>query len=139
MYQNKELVPVPSPFFNTEKGATLEAVDEYTVKFTFPESNSLFAEVLASFFEKDFLRGQKHTHYLSDAPVSFLTDYDLADDFPWYMQARDDKDLAAHSPLENFSLMGYTQSVYEKPAKGLKLMNKAVGDSVFRDRIHKYY
>ncbi|MBP6795336.1 MAG: M1 family metallopeptidase [Saprospiraceae bacterium] len=96
-------------------------------------------EGLASFFEKDFFRGQNNTHFLSDAPVSFLTDYDLADDFPWYMQARDDKDLAAHSPLENFSLMGYTQSVYEKPAKGLKLMNKAVGDSVFRDRIHKYY
>ena len=96
-------------------------------------------EGLASFFEKDFFRGQPNTHFLSDAPVSFLTDYDLTDDFPWYMQARDDNDIAALSPLENFSLMGYIQSVYEKPAKGLKLMNKAVGDSVFRDRIHRYY
>jgi peptide/nickel transport system substrate-binding protein len=48
MYLNDELVPVPSPFFNVDAGATLEMVDDYTVKFTFPEPNSLFAEVLAS-------------------------------------------------------------------------------------------
>ena len=48
MYQNKELVPVPSSFFNVEKGAKLEKVDNFTVKFSFPDANSIFAEVLAS-------------------------------------------------------------------------------------------
>lgn len=48
MYMNEELVPVPSPFFNVDAGATLEVVDDYTVKFSFPEPNSIFAEVLAS-------------------------------------------------------------------------------------------
>ena len=48
MYQNKELVPVSSPFFNVDKGATLTLVDEFTVEFSFSQSNSLFAEVLAS-------------------------------------------------------------------------------------------
>jgi peptide/nickel transport system substrate-binding protein len=48
MYMNEELVPVRSPFFNVDAGATLEVVDDYTVKFSFPEANSIFAEVLAS-------------------------------------------------------------------------------------------
>lgn len=48
MYQNKELVPVQSSFFNTDMGAKLEMVDDYTIKFTFPYANSIFLEVLAS-------------------------------------------------------------------------------------------
>ena len=86
MYQNKELVPVPSPFFNTEKGATLEAVDEYTVKFTFPESNSLFAEVLASsvnvfggqaVFGNVGLGGFAPAHYLEQFHPDFVDQADL--------------------------------------------------------------
>ena len=48
MYQNSELVPVRSPFFNIDEGASLEMVDDYTIKFSFPEANSIFAEVLGS-------------------------------------------------------------------------------------------
>ncbi len=48
MYQNEELVPVRSPFFNIDDGATMEAVDDYTLKFSFPFANSLFLEVLGS-------------------------------------------------------------------------------------------
>jgi len=48
MYQNEELVPVRSPFFNIDDGATMEALDDYTLKFTFPFANSLFLEVLGS-------------------------------------------------------------------------------------------
>ncbi|NJN84902.1 MAG: ABC transporter substrate-binding protein, partial [Caldilineaceae bacterium] len=32
MYQNEEIVPVRSPFFNIDEGATLEAVDDYTLR-----------------------------------------------------------------------------------------------------------
>ncbi|RIK52784.1 MAG: twin-arginine translocation pathway signal [Chloroflexi bacterium] len=48
MYQNEELVPVRSPFFNIDAGASLEMVDDYTIRFNFPEANTLFLEVLAS-------------------------------------------------------------------------------------------
>lgn len=48
MYQNEELVPVRSPFFNIDEGATMEAVDDYTLKFSFSFANSLFLEVLGS-------------------------------------------------------------------------------------------
>jgi peptide/nickel transport system substrate-binding protein len=48
MYQNPELVPVRSPFFNIDEGADLEMIDDYTVKFSFPFPNSLFLEVLGS-------------------------------------------------------------------------------------------
>jgi peptide/nickel transport system substrate-binding protein len=48
MYQNAELVPVRSAFFNTDEGAKMEMVDDYTLTFTFPFANSLFLEVLGS-------------------------------------------------------------------------------------------
>lgn len=48
MYQNAELVPVRSSFFNIDQGAKLEMVDDYTIKFSFPYPNSLFLEVLGS-------------------------------------------------------------------------------------------
>ncbi|MFZ1755738.1 MAG: ABC transporter substrate-binding protein, partial [Caldilineaceae bacterium] len=48
MYQNEELVPVRSPFFNIDDGAKMEALDDYTLKFSFPFANSLFLEVLGS-------------------------------------------------------------------------------------------
>ncbi len=48
MYQNDELVPVPSAFFNMNEGASLEAPDDYTLVFKFPYANSLFLEVLGS-------------------------------------------------------------------------------------------
>jgi peptide/nickel transport system substrate-binding protein len=48
IYQNEELVPVRSSFFNIDNGATLEAPDDYTVVFSFPEANSIFVDVLAS-------------------------------------------------------------------------------------------
>lgn len=48
MYKNADLVPVRSPFFNIDEGANMEALDDYTLKFTFPFANSLFLEVLGS-------------------------------------------------------------------------------------------
>lgn len=48
MYKNADLVPVRSPFFNIDDGANMEALDEYTLKFSFPFANSLFLEVLGA-------------------------------------------------------------------------------------------
>ena len=112
MYQNKELVPVPSPFFNTEKGATLEAVDEYTVKFTFPESNSLFAEVLASsvnvfggqaVFGNVGLGGFAPAHYLEQFHPDFVDQADLdalvaSEGFDNWVNLFKDKNTWARNP-----------------------------------------
>ena len=48
MYKNADLVPVRSPFFNIDDGANMEALDDYTLKFSFSFANSLFLEVLGS-------------------------------------------------------------------------------------------
>jgi peptide/nickel transport system substrate-binding protein len=80
MYQNEELVPVRSPFFNLDEGATLEKVDDYTIKFTFPFANSLFLEVLGSsvnvfgghaIFGETALGGYAPAHYLKQFHPAF--------------------------------------------------------------------
>ena len=81
MYQNTELVPVQSPFFNVAEGATLEAVDDYTIKFTFPFANSLFLEVLGSsvnvfggqaVFGNTGMGGYAPAHYLEQFHPDFV-------------------------------------------------------------------
>lgn len=86
MYMNEELVPVRSPFFNVDAGAALEVVDDYTVKFTFPEPNSLFAEVLASsvnvfgghaIFGNVGMGGFAPAHYLEQFHPDFVDQAEL--------------------------------------------------------------
>ncbi len=80
MYQNAELYPVRSPFFNIDAGAKLEKVDDYTIRFSFPESNSLFLEVLGSsvnvfggqaIFGNVGLGGYAPAHYLQQFHPDF--------------------------------------------------------------------
>ena len=48
MHNNEELIPVKTSYFQTESGAgTLEKVDDYTVRVTFPDPYYLFIDVLA--------------------------------------------------------------------------------------------
>lgn len=96
-------------------------------------------ESMVSFLEKDYFKGKYWKTYLSDAPLPFLTDYDKTDDFPWYLQAVYGNDASAKNDITNFSLLGYIQSIYEKPAKGFKLMNKVLGDSLFNLLLQDYY
>ena len=74
MYMNEELIPVRSPFFNVDEGATLEAVDELTLRFTFEFEISLFLEVLGAsvsvfgghaIFGATALGGYAPAHYMS--------------------------------------------------------------------------
>lgn len=96
-------------------------------------------EGLVSYIEKEYFHDRNMPNFFSDAPLPFLTDYEEADDFPWYLQARENNDMAATDPINHFSLMGYIQSIYEKPAKGFKLLNRALGDSMLEKRIRPYY
>ena len=48
MHNNEELIPVKTSYFTTASGAgTLEKVDDYTIKITFPDPYYLFIDVLA--------------------------------------------------------------------------------------------
>ncbi|MBV7337770.1 ABC transporter substrate-binding protein [Chloroflexi bacterium TSY] len=69
MYQNEELVPVRSPFFNIDEGANLEAVDDFTLRFTFEFENSLFLEVLGS--SVNVFGGYAPVHYLEQFHADF--------------------------------------------------------------------
>ena len=80
MYNNEELVPVQSPFFNLSEGATLEAPDEFTLRFTFPFENSLFLEVLGAsvnvfgghaIFGATALGGYAPAHYMEQYHADF--------------------------------------------------------------------
>lgn len=86
VYQNDELVPVRSPFFNIDAGANLETIDDYTVKFSFPEPNSLFEEVLASsvnvfgghaIFGNIGMGGFAPAHYLEQFHPDFVDQAEL--------------------------------------------------------------
>lgn len=81
MYQNADLVPVRSPFFNIDDGATMEALDDYTLKFTFPFANSLFLEVLGSsvnvfgghaIFGATAMGGVAPAHYMQQFHPAFV-------------------------------------------------------------------
>ena len=81
MYQNEELVPVPSPFFNPSEGASLEKIDDLTVQFSFPSPNSLFLEVLGSsvnvfgghaIFGATAMGGFAPAHYLEQFHPTFV-------------------------------------------------------------------
>lgn len=81
MYQNTELVPVRSAFFNIDEGATMEMVDDYTLKFSFPFANSLFLEVLGSsvnvfgghaIFGANALGGYAPAHYMQQFHPDFV-------------------------------------------------------------------
>ncbi|MBX2997978.1 MAG: ABC transporter substrate-binding protein [Caldilineaceae bacterium] len=86
MYQNSELVPVRSPFFNIDAGANLEMVDDYTLRFTFPRSNSLFVEVMGSSinvfggqanFGNVAMGGYAPAHYLQQFHPDFVDQAEL--------------------------------------------------------------
>ena len=86
MYQNEEIVPVRSPFFNIDEGASLEAIDDYTLKFTFPFANSLFLEVLGAsvnvfggpaIFGNTGMGGFAPAHYLEQFHPDFVDQAEL--------------------------------------------------------------
>lgn len=86
MYKNAELVPVRSPFFNIDEGANMEAVDDYTLKFSFSFANSLFLEVLGSsvnvfggnaIYGNVSMGGMAPAHYLQQFHPDFVDQADL--------------------------------------------------------------
>lgn len=112
MYMNQEMVPVQSPFFNVEDGATLEALDDYTLQFTFPFPNTLFLEVLASsvnvfggnaIFGNTGMGGFAPAHYLQQFHPDFVEEDELnalitAEGFDNWVNLFRDKNTWARNP-----------------------------------------
>ena len=112
MYQNADLVPARSPFFNIDQGAKMEAVDEYTLKFTFPFANSLFLEVLGSSVNvfggqavmgNVAMGGVAPAHYMQQFHPDFVDQADLdalvkAEGFDNWVNLFKDKNTWARNP-----------------------------------------
>jgi len=112
MYQNADLVPVRSRFFNIDEGATMEALDDYTLKFTFPFANSLFLEVLGSsqnvfgghaIFGNTGMGGVAPAHYMQQFHPDFVDQADLdamvkAEGFDNWVNLFKDKNTWARNP-----------------------------------------
>lgn len=112
VYQNEDLVPVRSAFFNLEQGANLEMIDDYTIKFSFPFANSLFLEVLGSsvnvfgghaIFGNIGLGGYAPAHYMQQFHPDFVEQATLdeliaAEGFDNWVNLFKDKNTWARNP-----------------------------------------
>ncbi len=96
-------------------------------------------EGLVTYYEHEYFKSRPFPTFLSDAPYPMFTDYDKVDDFIWYLQASHRHDLSASSPVTDYSLSGYVESVYQKPAKGLRLLSKTLNDPDLSNFMKAYY
>ncbi|MEX1021019.1 MAG: ABC transporter substrate-binding protein [Litorilinea sp.] len=86
MYLNEEIVPVQAKNFNVDEGASMEALDDYTIQFSFPFPNTLFLEVLGSsisvfggnaIFGDRGMGGFAPAHYLEQFHPDFADEAEL--------------------------------------------------------------
>lgn len=95
-------------------------------------------EGLVSFYEQKY-KGRKSFSILDRAPYNLKSDYTDVPDFNWYVQAADQNDLSSADDIKKYSLTGYLSSVYEKPAKGLFMVEKTLGKDAFKNMMHGYF
>ncbi|MEO5583286.1 MAG: M1 family aminopeptidase, partial [Saprospiraceae bacterium] len=76
---------------------------------------------------------------LSITPWTLNSDYDRINDFNWYIHAARDRDATSTNKTETYTTSGYLESIYEKPAKGLSLMAKSIGQAQFDSMMRAYY
>jgi len=96
-------------------------------------------EGVVTYYENRFFRDSPAGGIFSDTPVPLHTDYDQVPDFDWYVQANRNQDKPSLGNLDHYSIREYIQSVYEKPAKGLKLLEKDLGKDRFDQCMRQYY
>jgi peptide/nickel transport system substrate-binding protein len=112
MYQNDELVPVKSAFFDPAKGHELTKIDDLTIQFKFPQPNSLFLEVLGSsvnvfggqaIFGNIGMGGFAPAHYLQQFHPDFVDQAELdalvqAEGFDTWVNMFKDKNTWQRNP-----------------------------------------
>jgi len=96
-------------------------------------------EGLVTYYEHRYFRERGAPGLLADLMLGPPTDYDRLPDFDWYLQANRRRDAPSGADPLKFSLRGYVQSVYEKPAKGLLFMEKSLGTQAFDRMIQSWF
>ena len=96
-------------------------------------------EGLVTYYEHRYFNNKQQHGIFSDAPIPLHTDYDLVPDFDWYIQANRNQDKPSGGRADNYTIREYIQSIYEKPAKGLKLMEKQLGTARFDQLMKSYF
>jgi hypothetical protein len=96
-------------------------------------------EGLVTFYEQEFMKNKASKTFLSDAPLSIVSDYRDKSHFSWYVQASHGIDQAPTDPIVGFNTIGYVQSMYERPAKGLALVQEFLGPEAMDTLMRNYY
>lgn len=96
-------------------------------------------EGLVTYYEHRYFRDRGSPGMFADMILGPPTDYNRVPDFDWYLQANRHRDAPSEGDLLKFSLRGYIQSVYEKPAKGLLLMEKTLERDSFDRMIQAWF
>ncbi|MEP7322277.1 MAG: M1 family metallopeptidase [Saprospiraceae bacterium] len=96
-------------------------------------------EGFVTYYEHRYADSKGIKSLLSLTPWTLNSDYDHIDDFNWYISAARDRDAASTNEAETYTTAGYLESIYEKPAKGLSLMAKSLGQAQFDTVMRAYY
>lgn len=96
-------------------------------------------EGLVTFYEHKYFQKRPMSPFIGHGLFTLNSDYDVPPDFLWYLQAADNRDMAVLAPVEKYAINGYILSTYEKPAKGLRLLEQAVGEQIFKSMMQKYF
>lgn len=96
-------------------------------------------EGLVTYYEHRYATSKGLISLLSLTPWTLNSDFEKTNNFQWYIQAARNRDIASISPVDQFSINGYVESIYEKPAKGLALMEKSLGTERFDSLMKSYY
>lgn len=96
-------------------------------------------EGLVTYYEQRYFKNNQQPGIFSDAPIPLHTDYDPVPDFDWYIQANRHQDKPSAGRSDNYTIREYIQSIYEKPAKGIKLMEKQLGTARFDQLMKSYF
>ncbi len=97
-------------------------------------------EGLVTYYEHRYFRNKPGSTFLSGSGIFTLnTDYEPVHDYLWYLQASQNSDASSNRPIIDYSIKGYVESIYEKPAKGFYMIEKTLGQSDFDAMMKDYY
>ncbi len=97
-------------------------------------------EGLVTYYEHRYFGNKISNSFLSGG--SFFTqhsDYVPIPDFLWYLQASFDADAPSNWPALKYSSKGYALSIYEKPAKGFRMIEKYLGIESFDRMMRQFF
>ena len=96
-------------------------------------------EGLITYYEHRYATSKGLNSLLNLTPWTMNSDYEKINDFYWYVQAVRNRDISSSDHINKYTTMGFLESVYEKPAKGLAMMEKMLGIDLFDTMMKSYF